>query len=203
MQARDARLAAFVDAIGGAVASLPESDDARPFLDKCLTALAEPGEAASRPGAPIAATAHLTAAFARAGAGPAPFARLAATLKDLEPAIVWRRRQNATSVPGPFAEGHGSTTLIGPDPNDAPLELHPTVRVGVSLVAPGVTYPDHRHPPEEAYLVLSDGDWRQRANPWTARGPGGTVHNPPDIVHAMRAGPDAPLLAIWLLWMGD
>jgi hypothetical protein len=33
------------------------------------------------------------------------------------------------------------------------------------------------------------------------RGPGGTVHNPPDIVHAMRAGPEVPLLAIWLLWM--
>ena len=28
--------------------------------------------------------------------------------------------------------------------------------VGVSLMAPAVQYPDHRHPPEEVYLALVD-----------------------------------------------
>jgi len=70
------------------------------------------------------------------------------------------------------------------------------------LLAPGVEYPDHRHPPEEGYLVMSGGDWRQDHGEWVRRDPGDTVHNVPDIWHAMRAG-EAPLLALWMLWTGD
>ena len=65
-------------------------------------------------------------------------------------------------------------------------------------MAPGITYPDHRHPPEEVYIVLSNGQWRQGSGPWHAPGVGGIVYNPHDIVHAMRSG-DSPLLAIWCL----
>ena len=68
-------------------------------------------------------------------------------------------------------------------------------------MAPNTRYPDHRHPPEEVYLVLSPGEWRQGDGAWHEPGPGGVVHNPPAIVHAMRSG-DTPLLAIWCLWMG-
>ena len=70
------------------------------------------------------------------------------------------------------------------------------------LVAPGVRYPDHHHPPEEIYVVLTPGEWRQQDMPWHQPGPGGVVHNPPGIVHAMRAGA-VPLLALWFLWLGD
>ena len=71
----------------------------------------------------------------------------------------------------------------------------------MSLVAPDVVYPRHRHPPEELYVVLSSGRWQQNDEPWFARGSGELVHNPPNIWHAMRAG-DVPLLVIWCLWMG-
>ena len=67
-----------------------------------------------------------------------------------------------------------------------------------SRVAPRVRYPDHQHPPEEIYVVMSEGEWRQENHPWFSPGAGGIVHNPPDIVHAMRSA-DAPLLAIWCL----
>ena len=70
--------------------------------------------------------------------------------------------------------------------------------VGLSLLAPGVRYPDHRHPPAELYYVLSEGEWRQEARPWHSPGIGGVVHNPPGVVHAMRSHAQ-PLLAVWLL----
>jgi quercetin dioxygenase-like cupin family protein len=66
-------------------------------------------------------------------------------------------------------------------------------------MAPGITYPDHRHPPEEVYIVLSEGDWRQESGPWHTPGIGGIVYNPHDIVHAMRSSSSSPLLGIWCL----
>ena len=65
-------------------------------------------------------------------------------------------------------------------------------------LVPEVRYPDHTHPPEELYLVLSDGDFRNAETEWTKPGIGGLFHNPPGIVHAMRST-DKPLLAVWML----
>ena len=81
------------------------------------------------------------------------------------------------------------------------MEQRDDVLAGASLVAPGVRYPDHHHPPEEIYVVLTPGEWRQESRPWHEPGVGAVVHNPPGIVHAMRAG-DTPLLALWFLWLG-
>lgn len=43
--------------------------------------------------------------------------------------------------------------------------------------------------------------WYREDRGWHTPGAGGIVYNPPNIVHAMRAGPKA-LLALWLLWAG-
>ena len=72
------------------------------------------------------------------------------------------------------------------------------VHIGVSLMAPHLTYPDHCHTPEEVYLALSPGFWRQAGTRWAEPGYGGIIHNPPNIVHAMCSG-EEPLLAIWCL----
>ena len=69
-------------------------------------------------------------------------------------------------------------------------------------MAPDTQYPDHRHPPEEIYVVLSGGQWRQGSNPWHEPGTGGLVYNPPNVVHAMRST-EQPLLALWFLWTGQ
>jgi hypothetical protein len=45
---------------------------------------------------------------------------------------------------------------------------------------------------------LSRGHWRQDDDPWVEPGIGGLIHNPANIVHAMRSG-DQPLFAIWCL----
>ncbi len=135
--------------------------------------------------------AHLPAAIAAASGTPA--VETAAALAAMLAYLTWTARTGAE----PFASGHANTEIIGP----AGLARSDRVRIGVSLVAPGITYPDHQHPPEEIYYVLSPGEWRQNAAAWHAPGFGGLVYNPPGIVHAMRATTEAPLLAIWSLWL--
>lgn len=189
--------------------------DLQRFLDLTEAAIArrtKPGEAASKamgavhtrladarpratPPAPKAlpACSHLPAAIAAAKHGPADLAELAAAFQALSPAIAWRLRPSDDAT---FTAGHANAWVVGP--GDDALEPRSDVWVGVSLIAPDITYPDHQHPPEEVYVVLSDGDWRQGGEPWFTPGLGGIVYNPPGIVHAMRAR-HAPLFAVWCL----
>lgn len=139
------------------------------------------------------ACSHLPAALAGAKRGPADLAELAEAFEALAPSIAWRLRPSEDAI---FSAGHANAWVVGPG-EDA-LEPRSDVWVGVSLIAPDVTYPDHQHPPEEVYIVLSDGDWRQGNEPWFTPGLGGIVYNPPGIVHAMRAR-RSPLFAVWCL----
>ncbi|MCP5155566.1 MAG: cupin domain-containing protein [Ectothiorhodospiraceae bacterium] len=158
--------------------------------------LATPGAPAPpAPGTAVPVCAHLDPALATARGLGGPIAHAAEAIAALAPALCWRLRAG-TPADDPFARAHGNAELVG----RAGLERRLDVTVGLSLVAPGTTYPDHHHPPEEIYVVLSAGEWRQTDGPWHAPGPGGVVHNPPGIVHAMRAL-DTPLLALWLLRM--
>lgn len=126
---------------------------------------------------------HLDAALA---ATPTP---LAAAFAALDPYLRWRQR-DLPGLPGCYADA----PVLG----ENGLQQHWGLIAGVSLLAPGATYPDHHHPPEEIYLALSGGEWWNTETPWHAPGPGGIVHNPPGILHAMR-GTAVPLLAIWFL----
>ena len=83
-------------------------------------------------------------------------------------------------------------------PNRNGLEDRDDITIGVSLLAPHVRYPDHRHAPEEIYLVLTPGRFQHGESEWFEPGPGGTLHNIPNIRHAMASG-DVSLLAIWCL----
>ena len=56
--------------------------------------------------------------------------------------------------------------ILGP----AGLENRRDVWFGVSLLAPHVRYTDHSHAPEETYLVLSDGEFRQGDGDWFTPG---------------------------------
>lgn len=129
------------------------------------------------------ACAHLQAALA---ATPAP---LAEAFRALEPHLAWRTRETAD-----LAETYAGARVLGADG----LQQRGGLVSGISLLAPGAAYPDHDHPPEEIYLALSGGEWWNAETPWHGPGPGGIVHNPPGILHAMR-GSDVPLLAIWFL----
>ena len=140
--------------------------------------------------------AHLPQAFAHARAtGTEHLRAWADAFEAVAPNLQWARSQRPGSAA--FHDGHSNTEILGP----AGLAPSTDVVLGASLLAPGVTYPDHTHPPEEVYLVLSTGDWFNPYAGWYTPGAGGAVHHPPGIVHAMRAGPE-PLLAVWCLWTG-
>jgi hypothetical protein len=165
---------------------------------RIFTALETPAaQHAPRRLEPPPAWAYLSHALDGAASAPAPAAALAEAFAAIEPQLCWQRRPGAERVPGNFADGHTNATIVG----DGGLEQRGDVRIGVSLMAPHVTYPDHRHPPEELYAVLSPGSWRQEARPWHEPGPGGVVYNHPDVIHAMRST-HVPLFAIWCLWSG-
>ena len=118
-----------------------------------------------------------------------------AIVAAIEPQLAWQVRAGAEAHGEQFLAGHANAAIAGSDG----IENRADVRIGVSLMAPHTRYPDHRHPPEEIYVVLSDGQWRQASDPWHEPGTGCLVYNPPNIVHAMRSA-ERPLLALWFLW---
>ena len=119
-------------------------------------------------------------------------------LEALTPWLTWAPR----AAGGPYAsdswpEGHANATIFGV----RGLEERDDLAIGASLLAPHVRYPDHRHAPEEVYLVLSPGRFQHGDSGWFEPGIGGTLYNRPHIRHAM-ASDAAPLLALWCLWNG-
>lgn len=125
------------------------------------------------------------------------FVAHARAVKALSPQLRWQRRLGAEALGEPFLGGHANATVIG----QGGLEVREDVWVGISLLAPGIVYPEHHHPPEEVYVVLSPGQWQQEGGAWFEPGIGGLVHNRPGILHTMRSGAQ-PLLASWCLWVG-
>ncbi|HTC08752.1 MAG TPA: dimethylsulfonioproprionate lyase family protein [Acetobacteraceae bacterium] len=171
----------------------------RVAADRMFTALNEP----SPEGEPVEAARlpvcdHLPVALARARGAPGSIGALANAFAAMAPRLCWKTRPGAEAHGEAFSHGHANAIITGPDEG---LEIRPDVRIGVSMMAPQKRYPDHHHPPEEIYIVLSDGEWWQADGAWHAPGIGGLVYNPPDILHAMRSA-DTPLLALWFLWTG-
>jgi quercetin dioxygenase-like cupin family protein len=190
---RQQSLRTFMDLLGAEMQARMGNDPARAaahkriFGDTALEAL----QASGGQRQPVCR--HLPECFAELEKTGGNLGKLGAALREIEPHLNWNnqaeRRKSAI-----LADNYADSLIVGPG-GFAPSSA---IEVGVSVMAPQITYPDHRHPPEELYLVLSEGDWRQNAEAWHEPGVGGVVYNPPDIVHAMRAGAK-PLFAIWCL----
>jgi len=114
-------------------------------------------------------------------------------LEALVPQLAWHKRPSDGSDKG-FDDGHFNAIIAG---NAGLVSLGP-VLMGVSVMAPGVTYPTHRHPPDECYIALCPGQWWREGQGWWAPGIGNLVHNPGNQLHAMRSG-SAPHLSLWVL----
>ena len=121
-------------------------------------------------------------------------AAVARALAGIVPGLHWTRRTGSETVEPVFRDGHANALILGP----RGIEARDDLWIGVTLMAPGVTYADHDHPPEEVYLSLGPGEWWNAAMDWTDPGMGGLIYNPPGIRHAMRSGAD-PFLALWFL----
>ncbi|SAL62523.1 transcriptional regulator protein [Caballeronia choica] len=95
-----------------------------------------------------------------------------------------------------YVEKHVHGMICGPGGTESRLD----VQLGFSIMAPHVRYPDHSHPPEEAYVLLTSGQFRQLDGDWFDPGIGGGIHNAPSNQHAMKSG-ELPFLALWCLLM--
>jgi quercetin dioxygenase-like cupin family protein len=196
MPGRRPEIQAFLDALFPCLAeSTADCTSDRAFVADLATRLAEPASAPDRDvvGGPEVLD-HLDAALAGLGEASPAIRRLGACFAAIASLVPWSKRRYEGPAAARFAAGHGNALIIG----RGGAEEQEGVVLGVSLMAPHIRYPDHSHPPDELYLVLSEGEWRQGEGEWVRPGIGGTVRNPPGMVHAMRAGA-RPLLAVWAL----
>ena len=136
--------------------------------------------------------AHLDAALEAAETGPRR--AVADAFGALVDRLEWKRRLTADPADRVFWDGHANAMILGP----GGLEDRADLWIGVTVMAPNVTYVDHDHPPEEVYLSLAPGEWWNADMDWTDPGMGGLIYNPPGIRHAMRSGA-GPFLALWFL----
>jgi hypothetical protein len=200
MEHHDAKLQAFYDLTETAILRRADTcKNAGPAATAVFDALRKytGGEGSFTPER-VPAYGALESALLMANSGPAPIPELAYTLRDLAPSLSWNRSNGSSPDGTNFHDGHANALVAGP----SGLEKREDVWVGISLLAPHVRYPDHRHHPEEVYVSLAGGAWWNENMDWTTPGPGGLIYNEPNVLHAMRTEAQ-PLLAIWCLWVGS
>ena len=165
------------------------------FLAKLFAALNSPAPRGKSAATRLPVCDHLPVAIQLAQFASPQVSNVASLLEKFSPLLAWKVRPSG----GPHAsanwpQGHANAVIFG----SGGLEERSDIAVGVSLLAPHVRYPDHTHAPEELYMVLSQGRFQHGDSDWFEPGPGGTLHNVPNIKHAM-ASDEKPLLAIWCL----
>ncbi len=199
MTTRDPAVQIFLSSVHDALAARSLGPEGSLAIDRIYGALALPGHSGSGRirRLPICGDC-LPEAFDTARQHSPAMARIVDAFASIEPALFWAPR----SASGPYAsanwpKGHANAMIVGP----GGLESRGGVNIGVSLLAPHVRYPDHSHGPEEVYLVLSPGRFQHGESGWFEPGIGGTLYNEPSIRHAM-ASDEAPLFALWFLWIG-
>jgi hypothetical protein len=194
---RSPDLRSFLTLAEAAIRHASDADEpVRVATDRIFAALQTPsGEAGEARVARLPVCHHLPMALENARCRQGALGALADAFAVIEPQLHWKIRAGAETQGESFLSGHANATIVGSEG----LEIRRDVWIGVSLMAPHMRYPDHRHPPEEIYIAMSSGEWRQASKPWHEPGIGNLVYNPPNIVHAMRSA-DQPLLAVWFLW---
>ncbi len=121
-------------------------------------------------------------------------AQMLQAVRRLAPLLCWRKRTGDATASADFPDSHANAMLLGP----GGIEERRDLWIGLSLLAPQTRYLDHRHAPEETYLVLSPGQFRTPGRDWFEPGVGGSFFVPPNAVHAMRSAAE-PLFALWAL----
>jgi mannose-6-phosphate isomerase-like protein (cupin superfamily) len=169
---------------------------AAPHLAKVLARL---GAATSRYVAPPTlqpVVRHVEGMPPLAGGGSEALARAIAVAAD---ALAWRPpypELKGDPSYARFLDGYSYVNLAGPQ---GPV-VTPDLGLFVTIQAPGITYPAHRHDAFEVYYVIAGrGEWKRGDESWTVREPGTFVVHGSQEAHAMRTGAE-PLLAAaaWL-----
>jgi hypothetical protein len=132
---------------------------------------------------------YLPAALARPDSHTAPVCESLTALQGL---LHWR--QNASYSDEHFLRGYGYCELLGPGGHWRSDRL----ALGLLLLGPQLTYPEHAHPATEVYVVLSGrAQWRQADRVWRTRPPASVIEHASMEPHAMCTGAEA-LLAAYL-----
>lgn len=194
MSERPKHIADFVRIAGELFQSDRLPPAARAFAPKVFARLQTPSDNGTRLAERYPACAWLAPALESVAHVSPTFATVARLIGSLEPVVGWSRRTSGKDGSPNYIDGHANAMICGP----GGAESRDDIQLGFSLMMPGVRYPDHGHAPEEAYVLLTAGEFRQQNGEWFDPGIGGGIHNPPGALHAMRAG-DTPFLAIWCL----
>ncbi|TKT78259.1 dimethylsulfonioproprionate lyase family protein [Aquamicrobium sp. LC103] len=199
LNTRPIALQAFLDGARRSYLAADPDARTRACVDRVFDALETVHPPSGKPVERVAASRFLEDALEPARRTGGDLATLADRIRDLDPLLRWRvRSAGEPTASASYAQGHANAMIVGP----GALEDRPDIWVGLSLLAPDVRYPDHRHPPEEAYLVLTNGQFKHGGGDWFTPGVGGTLYNEPDMIHAMRSTTSDPLLALWCLPIG-
>jgi dimethylpropiothetin dethiomethylase len=136
-------------------------------------------------------TAHLGRALDLAESGP--LGAMASTLRRLAPAFTWA--WGYERVPRALAQRYAYCELAGPN---GPVQAGRII-LGLVLLAPGTTYPQHSHKGiEESYVSLA-GAWSE--NDTAVYAPGSLIFNQPEQAHRITVGDRAPCLLAYV-WLG-
>lgn len=122
-------------------------------------------------------------------ANPSP---VCVALERLQSQLHWQ--QNPNYAGADFLNGYAYCELVGP----AGCLHCPDIAMGLLLLGPQVTYPEHAHPAAEVYAVVAGrAQWRQGDRVWRHRVPGERIRHASNEPHGMRTA-DEPLLAAYL-----
>lgn len=153
-----------------------------------MLATIRPGTAPAPEALPVLS--HLPGAVSGTDATTRPVVQ---ALLDAAPHLRWRQTYSEDDgFDRSYLDRYGWIDLVA----DAGPYHADGFRVMAGYWGQGLEYPDHSHPPEEHYVVLSGGMWIRLAdNPWEWQGPGGIFHVPAGAVHSASMC-DGPLLAL-------
>ena len=197
---RSAALEKFLDTLKAAFSSsVGKGSEVNNFLGTLFAALEKPALRGNGESAHLPVCDHLPAAFQLARSASPELVSLASALERIAPLLAWKvRSSGGPNASENWPEGHANAMIVG----KGGLEERSDIAIGASLLAPHVRYPDHTHAPEEIYLVLTPGRFQHGDSDWFEPSAGGTLHNVPNIKHAM-ASDEKPLLAIWCLMLQE
>jgi quercetin dioxygenase-like cupin family protein len=123
-----------------------------------------------------------------------PVARL---IHNAHPWLPWADSPIASQQPTALRAIKSVITFLGPD---ASIRSE-TLLFGLFYQAPDAYYPLHAHNAAETYTLLAGTAQWQAGDHKFSLGAGDAIHHPPNLPHAMRAGPHG-FLAMWR-WSGD
>jgi Dimethlysulfonioproprionate lyase len=175
-------------------------ESVRVAAERIFGALRTPSGEAGRRGGSVACLPPSANGTGNARALQGAVGALADAFDVIERQLHWKIRAGAETQGESFLNGHANATIVGSEG----LAIRRDVWIGVTLIVSHMRHPDHRHLPEEIYIALSSGEWRQASKPWHEPGIGKLVYNPPNVVHAIcdrrtsrcrqrgSCGPDRP-----------